>query len=213
LVAAFLLLIFGGRGVPAPVLVAGLTVLGGAFLTRRTRFGRHVYAIGGNPEAARLSGIDVRRVTIWVYVIVGVLTAVAGVLLAGRVNGVTPGSQGQLLELDVITAVVIGGTSLTGGRGSVIGTMLGALVFGTLANGMNLLGLDSNWQLICKGLILMTAVLVDVVSKGKRVASPSRRIFGRTALIAAALVALVVVVIVAAAARKAKPRPDVAFIL
>ncbi len=166
--AALVLGFFGGRGMPVPVAVAALVVLGGVLLTRRTRFGRHVYAVGGNPEAARLSGIDVRRVTLWVYVIVGVLTAVAGILLAGRVNGVTPGSQGQLLELDVITAVVIGGTSLLGGRGSIVGTMLGALVFGTLANGMNLLGVDSNWQLICKGLILMTAVLIDVLSKGRR---------------------------------------------
>jgi ABC-type xylose transport system permease subunit len=101
-------------------------------------------------------------------VIIGVLTAVAGVLLAGRVNGVTPGSQGELLELDAITAVVIGGTSLTGGRGSVVGTMLGVLVFGTLGKGMTQLGVDSNWQLICKGLILMTAALIDVLSKGKR---------------------------------------------
>ena len=168
LVAGFLLTVFGARGVPAPVLVAAAVVLGGVVLTRRTRFGRHVYAVGGNPEAARLSGIDVQKVTLLVYVIVGVLTAVAGILLAGRVNGVTPGSQGQLLELDVITAVVIGGTSLLGGRGSIVGTMLGALVFGTLANGMNLLGVDSNWQLIAKGLILMTAVLVDVLSKGRR---------------------------------------------
>ena len=168
LIAGFLLAVFGGRGVPVPVLVAALVVLGGVFLTRRTRFGRHVYAIGGNPEAARLAGIDVRRVTFTVYVIIGILTAVAGVLLAGRVNGVTPGSQGELLELDAITAVVIGGTSLSGGRGSVIGTMLGALVFGTLAMGMNLLEVDSNWQLICKGLILITAALVDVLAKGKR---------------------------------------------
>ena len=167
-IAAFLLAVFGGRGVPVPVLVAGAVVLAGTFVARRTRFGRHVYAIGGNPEAARLSGIDVKKVTLAVYVLVGVLTAVAGILLAGRVNGVTPGSQGQLLELDVITAVVIGGTSLSGGRGSIVGTLLGALVFGTLANGMNLLGVDSNWQLICKGLILMTAVLIDVLSKGRR---------------------------------------------
>jgi D-xylose transport system permease protein len=166
--AALVLAIFGGRGMPVPVAVAALVVLGGVVLTQRTRFGRHVYAVGGNPEAARLSGIDVKRVTLWVYVIVGVLTAVAGILLAGRVNGVTPGSQGQLLELDVVTAVVIGGTSLSGGRGSIVGTLLGALVFGTLANGMNLLGVDSNWQLICKGLILMTAVLIDVLSKGRR---------------------------------------------
>ena len=167
-IAGFLLFVFGGRGAPVPVLVAAAVVLAGVLVSKRTRFGRHVYAIGGNPEAARLSGIDVKKVILAVYVIVGVLTAVAGILLAGRVNGVTPGSQGQLLELDVVTAVVIGGTSLSGGRGSVVGTMLGALVFGTLANGMNLLGVDSNWQLICKGLILMTAVLIDVLSKGRR---------------------------------------------
>ena len=96
------------------------------------------------------------------------LTAVAGLLLAARVNGVTPGSQGNLLELDAVTAVVIGGTSLSGGRGSVVGTVLGTLVFATLANGMNHLRIDSNWQLICTGLILLTAVLIDVLSKGRR---------------------------------------------
>jgi len=167
-VGAFLLFVFGERGMPVPILVAGVVVLGGVFVTRRTRFGRHVYAVGGNPEAARLSGVDVRNVTLAVYVILGVLTGVAGVLLAGRVNGVTPGSTGGLLELDVITAVVIGGTSVLGGRGSVTGTLLGTLVFGTVANGMNLLGVDSNWQLICKGQILMAAVLIDVVLKGRR---------------------------------------------
>lgn len=165
---AFLLAVFSARGVPAPVLVAAAAVLAGVFVTRATRFGRHVYAIGGNPEAARLSGIDVRRVTLGVYVLVGVLTGIAGVLLAGRVNGVTPGSQGQLLELDVISAVVIGGTSLAGGRGSVVGTLLGAMVFGTIANGMNLLEIDSNWQLILKGSILLAAALVDVVLKRRR---------------------------------------------
>ena len=103
-----------------------------------------------------------------VYMIVGVLTAIAGVLLAARVNGVTPGAQGQNLELDAITAVVIGGTSLLGGRGSVVGTVLGTLVFATLANGMNHLRIDSNWQLICTGAILLLAVLIDVLSKGRR---------------------------------------------
>jgi D-xylose transport system permease protein len=168
LVAALLLAVFGAHGLPVPVLVAGVCVLGGIFLTRRTRFGRHLYAIGGNPEAARLAGIDVKRVTLLVYILVGVLTAVAGVLLAGRVNGVTPGSQGNMLELDVVTAVVIGGTSLSGGRGSIVGTLLGVLVFGTVANAMNLLAVDSNWQLIATGHLLMAAVLVDVISKGKR---------------------------------------------
>lgn len=168
LLAGLLLAVFARRGIPVPVLVAGGVALWGVFVTRRTRFGRHLYAIGGNPEAARLSGVDVRLTTVLVYVIVGVLTAVAGLLLAARVNGVTPGSQGNLLELDAVTAVVIGGTSLSGGRGSVVGTVLGTLVFATLANGMNHLRIDSNWQLICTGLILLTAVLIDVLSKGRR---------------------------------------------
>jgi D-xylose transport system permease protein len=168
LLAGLLLGVFGSRGVPVPVLVAGAVALFGIFITKRTRLGRHLYAIGGNPEAARLSGIDVHRTTIIVYMIMGVLTAIAGVLLAARVNGVTPGSQGNLLELDAVTAVVVGGTSLLGGRGQVVGTVLGTLVFATLANGMNLLRIDSNWQLNCTGLVLIVAVLFDVLSKGKR---------------------------------------------
>lgn len=168
LLAALLVAVFGSRGMPVPVLVAGGVALAGVLLTRRTTFGRHVFAIGGNPEAARLSGIDVKKTTLGVYAILGLLTAVAGLLLAARVNGVTPGSQGNLLELDAVTAVVIGGTSLLGGRGSVVGTVLGTLVFATLANGMNHLRIDSNWQLICTGTILLAAVLVDVLSKGKR---------------------------------------------
>ena len=168
LLAGLLLGVFGARGVPVPVLVAGAVALLGIFITKRTKFGRHLYAIGGNPEAARLSGIDVHRATIGVYMIMGVLTAIAGVLLAARVNGVTPGSQGNLLELDAVTAVVVGGTSLLGGRGQVVGTVLGTLVFATLANGMNLLRIDSNWQLCCTGAVLIVAVLFDVLSKGKR---------------------------------------------
>ena len=168
LLAGILLAVFGGRGMPVLVVIAGAVAIGGAFLTKRTRFGRHLFAIGGNPEAARLSGVDVKRVTMGVYMILGVLTAVAGLMLAARVNGVTPGSQGNNLELDAITAVVIGGTSLLGGRGSVVGTVLGTLVFATLANGMNLLRIDSNMQWIFSGVILLVAVLIDVISKGKR---------------------------------------------
>lgn len=166
--AGLVLAVFGYTGMPVPVLVAGGVALWGAFVMKRTKFGRHLYAIGGNPEAARLSGIAVKHVTLGVYVIVGVLTAIAGLLLAARVNGVTPGSQGNLLELDAVTAVVIGGASLSGGKGSVAGTVLGTLVFATLANGMNHLRIDSNWQLICTGLILLAAVLIDVLSKGRR---------------------------------------------
>ncbi|HEY6040053.1 MAG TPA: inner-membrane translocator [Kofleriaceae bacterium] len=157
--------VFAERGIPVQVLIAGTVALWGIFVTKRTRFGRHLYAIGGNPDAARLSGIDVKRATIAAYVIVGVLTAVAGVMLAARVNGVTPGSQGNLLELDAVTAVVIGGTALAGGRGSVVGTVLGTLVFATLANGMNHLRIDSNLQLIFTGLVLLAAVQI---SRGKR---------------------------------------------
>lgn len=168
LLAGLVLAVFGSRGVPVPVLVAGAVALAGVFITKRTTFGRHIFAIGGNPEAARLSGIDVKKVTLGVYAILGLLTALAGILLAARVNGVTPGNQGNLLELDAVTAVVIGGTSLLGGRGSIVGTVLGTLVFATLANGMNHLRIDSNWQLICTGGILLVAVLIDVLSKGKR---------------------------------------------
>ena len=167
-IAALVLVVFGARGMPVLVVVAGAVALAGVLVTKRTRLGRHVFAIGGNPEAARLSGIPVARTTVIVYAIVGLLTAVAGVLLAARLDGVTASNQGQLLELDAVTAVVIGGTSLAGGRGSVVGTVLGTLVFATLANGMDLLGLDSNYQLVCTGAILLAAVLVDVISKGRR---------------------------------------------
>jgi ABC-type xylose transport system permease subunit len=163
--AIVILAVFGDRGMPVLVLIAGAVAVAGVFITRRTRFGRHLYAIGGNPEAARLSGIDVKKTTLGAFVIVGLLTALAGVMLAARVNGVTPGSQGNLLELNAVTAVVIGGTALGGGRGTVTGTVLGTLVFSTLANGMNHLRVDSNLQLIFTGLVLLVAVQI---SKGKR---------------------------------------------
>ena len=168
MVAGFVLYVFGQTGIPMLVLIAAAVALAGIFITKRTRFGRHLYAIGGNPEAARLSGIDVKQTTMYVYIILGLLTAVAGILAAARTNSVTPGNQGNLLELDAVTAVVLGGTSLTGGRGSVVGTVLGTLVFSTLSNGMNLLGIDSNWQWICTGNMLLAAALIDVLSKGKR---------------------------------------------
>ncbi len=166
--SGFLLIIYADRGMPVLVSLAAVAVLVGVFIAKKTRFGRHVYAIGGNPEAARLAGINVRRTLLGVYAFIGVLAALAGVMLAARTNGVTPGNAGSLWELDVITAVVIGGTSLSGGRGSIVGSLLGAMVFGTLANGMNLLQVNSNWQLILKGMILMAAVLADVLSKRKR---------------------------------------------
>ncbi len=206
LLAALLLVVFGDRGVPVPVVVAGAVALGGVFLTKRTRFGRHLFAIGGNPEAARLSGISVKRVTLAVYMIMGVLTAVAGLIAAARVNGVTASNQGNMLELDAVTAVVIGGTSIAGGRGSVIGTVLGTLVFATLANGMSLLGIDSNWQLIFTGMILLLAVLIDVVVKSGR----GKRSLG---LLLAGFTLVVIGLVVFAAAPKETEQPQVAFLL
>lgn len=211
LLAGAVLAVFGSSGVPVPVLIAGTIAIAGIVLLRRTRLGREVYAVGGNPEAARLSGIDVKRVTLIVFTLMGVLTAVAGLLAAARVNSVTASNQGNLLELDAVTAVVIGGTSIAGGRGSITGTVLGTLVFATLANGMSLLGIDSNWQLIFTGGILMLAVLADVVLKGKR-----------SGILMIGLFALPLVPLVALGASAgsgarggelAKRSPDVAFLL
>ncbi len=151
-------------GMPVPVLLAAIVISFGAVLLRRSRLGRYAFAIGGNAEAARLSGVPVTRVTVLVYLMTAVLTALAGLVAAARTNGVTPGNMGLIRELHVITAVVIGGTSLSGGRATMLGTLLGALIFGTLSNGMNLLGVSSNWQLIFTGLILVGATALDSVS-------------------------------------------------
>ncbi len=156
------------EGAPVPVVIAALAAAAGAVVLRRTRLGRYAFAIGGNAEAARLSGVPVARVTMSIYVAIGVLTALAGMVAAARTNGVTPGNMGITRELHVITAVVIGGTSLTGGRGTMLGTLIGALIFGTLSNGMNLMGVNSNWQLIVTGQILLGASLLDALSSKKR---------------------------------------------
>lgn len=155
------------RGMPVPVLVAALATALGAVLLGRSRLGRYAVAIGGNSEAARLSGVPVERVTIAIYLLTGVLTAIAGMVATARTNGVTPGNAGVMRELHVISAVVIGGTSLTGGRATMVGTVVGALIFGTLSNGMNLMNINSNWQLIFTGLILLGASLLDSLSTKK----------------------------------------------
>ncbi len=169
--AAAMALVFVGAtwvyrtGMPVPVVIAIVVTGGGALLLHSSRLGRYAFAIGGNAEAARLSGIPVRRVKFIVYTMTCVLTAVAALIAASRTNGVTPGNMGLIRELHVITAVVIGGTSLSGGRATVLGTLLGALIFGTLSNGMNLLGLNSNWQLIFTGMILLGASALDSWSR------------------------------------------------
>ena len=156
------------EGVPVPVVFAAIAAAIGAFVLRRTRLGRYAFAIGGNSEAARLSGVPVTKVTMAIYIAIGVLTGLAGVVAAARTNGVTPGNAGLMRELHVVTAVVIGGTSLTGGRGTMLGTVIGVLIFGTLSNGMNLMGVNSNWQLIVTGQILLGASLLDALSSKKR---------------------------------------------
>jgi D-xylose transport system permease protein len=149
------------EGMPVPVVIGAVVTAVGAVLLKSTRLGRYAFAIGGNAEAARVSGIPVARVKVTVYLLTAVLTAVAALVSAARTNGVTPGNMGLLRELHVITAVVIGGTSLSGGRATILGTLLGALIFGTLSNGMNLLNFNSNWQLIVTGLILLGASTLD----------------------------------------------------
>ncbi len=148
------------HGLAVPVLIAvgaGIVV---TFLARRTRFGRYVFALGGNPEAAELSGVDTRRITVLVFVLMGVLCAVAAAISTARLNAAT-NAQGTLDELYVIAATVIGGTSLSGGLGTVAGAMLGALVMQSLQSGMVLMGLDTPLQNIVVGLVLVVAVWLD----------------------------------------------------
>jgi D-xylose transport system permease protein len=157
-----------GRGDGLPVPVAIFVVIAGAaiFVLGHTRFGRRLYALGGNEEAARLSGINILQTKMIVYVIVSLLAALSGILLASRLNGASP-NLGTMFELDAIAAVVIGGTSLAGGSGTIGGTIIGALIIGVLNNGMSLLGVSSFYQLIIKGLIISLAVWFDVLQKKK----------------------------------------------
>ena len=157
--------VFGtSDGLPVPVAIFVVIAALAIFVLGHTRFGRRLYALGGNEEAARLSGIDVYGTKIIVYVTVSLLSALSGILLASRLNGASP-NLGNMFELDAIAAVVIGGTSLAGGSGTIGGTIIGALIIGVLNNGMSLLGVSSFYQLIIKGLIISLAVWFDVLQK------------------------------------------------
>jgi ribose transport system permease protein len=147
-------------GVPMPVWI--MLVLVGVFIviTRRTPFGRHLYAVGGNERAARLTGLRVKRIKIAVYTVAGALAGVAGLIVTARLDSAQP-NAGLTYELDSIAAVVIGGTSLSGGRGSVAGTVLGCLIIGVLNNGLFLLNVSPFWQLVVKGLVILVAVAID----------------------------------------------------
>ena len=161
------LYVFGSyNGIPVPVAIFAVIAGAGIFILGQTRFGRRLYALGGNEDAARLSGIDVYKTKLIVYITVSVLSALAGILLASRLNGASP-NLGTMFELDAIAAVVIGGTSLAGGSGTIGGTVIGALIIGVLNNGMSLLGVSAFYQLIIKGFIIILAVWFDVLQKRK----------------------------------------------
>ena len=146
--------------IPIPVIIYALVAIAGSIVLSQTRFGRHVYAIGGNQEAARLSGVLVEKTKVIVYGISSLTAGLAGVILASRLNSGEPvAGIGQ--ELDVIASVVIGGTSLMGGEGGVFGTVVGSLLIGVLNNGLNLLNVSSFYQQIVKGLIIVAAVIFD----------------------------------------------------
>jgi ribose/xylose/arabinose/galactoside ABC-type transport system permease subunit len=147
-------------GIPVPVIVFIVVVISGWFLLKMTVFGRHVYATGGNRTAAELSGIITDKITIWVYSLAGLLAGLAGIVLSSRVMSGSP-ATGQGYELDAIASVVIGGTRLTGGVGTIAGTIIGALIIGVMNNGLDLLNVSSYWQQIAKGLIILLAVIVD----------------------------------------------------
>ena len=146
--------------IPTPVVIAAVILFVGQFILRKTQFGRYVYATGGNQEAAMTSGINVDRIKIIVFLISGMLSGLAGSILAGRLFSGNP-TAGQGFELDVISAVVIGGTSLFGGVGSMWGTLVGAVTVGILSNGLTILGVGYFYQLIAKGFIIYIAILID----------------------------------------------------
>ena len=160
-----------GRGtllaIPVPVLMFAIVALAGYVLQRYTRYGRQVYAVGGNPEAARLTGIDVKRVLVSVYVMVGFLAGLSGFLLSARL-GSSEAVAGVTYELRVIASVVIGGTSLFGGLGGVGGTIIGALLIGVLSNGLVMMNVSAYYQQVIIGAIIILAVAFDTYAKTRR---------------------------------------------
>nr|WP_239584841.1 ribose ABC transporter permease [Chryseomicrobium aureum] len=147
-------------GIPVPVVTMLISFGILYFILKKTTFGRRVYAVGGNEEASKLSGIKTGRIKIYVYSLTGFLSALAALILTSRLNSAQP-TAGQMFELDAIAAVVLGGTSLTGGRGWIVGTLIGALIIGVLNNGLNLIGVSSFFQQVVKGLVILFAVLID----------------------------------------------------
>ena len=147
-------------GIPVLVWISAVTVILALIIVKKTALGRYIYAIGGNEQAARLSGIHIDKVKIIVYSLAGILAAVGGIMVTSRLDSAQP-NAGINYELDSIAAVVIGGTSLSGGRGTIMGTVLGAIIIGVLNNGLVLLDVSPFWQQVIKGLVILLSVIVD----------------------------------------------------
>ncbi len=154
------------KGLPNVLIIMALLIGLYAFVTRDTTIGRRIYALGGNEKAAKLSGIDTRRLSFYTFVNMGVLAALAGLIFAARLNTATP-KAGVSFELDVIAACFIGGASASGGVGRVTGAVIGAFIMGVMNNGMSIVGIGIDWQQVIKGLVLLAAVCFDVYNKGK----------------------------------------------
>jgi len=155
------------NGIPFILLLMAVLVAIYAFVTSQTVAGRQIYALGGNRKAAQLSGINTNKVFFWVYVNMGVLSAIAGIVLAARNGSATP-KAGDGFEMDAIASCYIGGAAVAGGAGTIMGAVVGAFIMGVLNNGMSLCGLSTDWQKIVKGVVLLGAVTIDVLSKRKK---------------------------------------------
>jgi D-xylose transport system permease protein len=164
-VAAAVMWIASWQGVPFLLVLVALCALSADTLMRRTSFGAQLYAIGGNPVAARLSGINVQRVIFINFMIAGLAYGITGIALTARVSGAIAGSAGLFLELDAIAAAIIGGTSLAGGRGRIFGALVGALLMGSLNNGMSLMNVPTFYQDTARGVVLLLAVAIDQISR------------------------------------------------
>tara|TARA_R110000868_G_scaffold373543_1_gene637662 strand:- start:38842 stop:39963 length:1122 start_codon:yes stop_codon:yes gene_type:complete len=154
------------RGLPNVLIIMALLIAIFTFVTNSTTLGRRIYALGGNEKAAKLSGINTKRLTFLTFANMGMLAALAGLVFAARLNTATP-KAGLAFELDVIAAVFIGGASMSGGVGKVIGAVVGALIMGVMNNGMSIIGVGIDWQQVIKGLVLLAAVIFDVYNKNK----------------------------------------------
>jgi len=152
--------------VPIPVIIMIVCIIFGSVLLNKTRFGRYVYAVGGNAETSKWSGLRVDSIKIKVFLLMGILTSIAGVIVAARLGSGQP-SAGQNFEMDCITAAVVGGTSMAGGKGKLFGTIVGVLLLTILVNGMTLIDVNSYWQQVIKGIIIVVSVLLDTRSKSK----------------------------------------------